>query len=198
MSTVKRRNRKLWASARNLDDLGECMALWVEGSIASCPGYHGRTDLPTPELTALCTDLCRAGVVTVQSHPGMEWHDNVAWYGRSRICIEAFTDDAGLARLREACDGTDLMVVAHRTPARRWFGRTEGPDIPLVQWDYRTVLTLCHPIDRSYVGTMWDGISGEAFDAVLDAWQVAVIDPEWGRNEHLFDTLTSRFLAGAR
>lgn len=187
--TIKRRERKLWASAETLEDLGDLMAMWLEGDLRSRPGYYGKTDLDTAELTELCAALCRAGVVTVQSGPGMQWHDDLAGFGRSRICVEAFTDEGGLTGLRTACDGTDLMVVAHRTPARRLLGRTDGPDIPLVQWDYRTVGTLCHPIDRSYVGTMWDGISREAFAVVVDGWQVAVIDPQWGRSELLLAVL---------
>ena len=36
---MNRADRKLWAAARTLADLGELTARWLEGRIASQPGY---------------------------------------------------------------------------------------------------------------------------------------------------------------
>ena len=185
---MKRAERKLWKTARTLADLGELMAQWLEGDLRSRPGYYGPTDLDSTELTALCVDLCRAGVVTFESQGAQTWEDDYAGVGRARVFIEAFVGDEHLGGLRDVCRDAGLTLIAHRTPPRRWFGsfRSTGADeIPVVLHGERTALSVGSPIDRRYVDLMWDGVSDEAYDAVAAAWQVTIIDPEWGRNDRL-------------
>lgn len=198
---MRRHENKQWSDARTLADLGELMAKWIEADLQTRPGYHGPSDLDTAELEVLCGDLCRSGYVTENSQAADEWDDR-GTVMQARAWITGFAGDDTLARLRAACEGTDLMVFAYRTPPRRWWPqrrRSIEDSVPIVAnalgLDYALVEG---PFSRSDVRTMWDGVSGEALDAVLDAWQVTVLDPRWCRNDLLIDTLTSRFLAGAR
>lgn len=196
---MNRADRKLWRTARNLPELGHLMAAWLEGEIESRPGYHGLTDLDSPELTALCARLCRAGVVTHQSQAAQTW----AIDGRTkkaRLYIMAFADDTTVARLHAACSDTDLGLIANRTPDHSWFrGHTGMSVVPVVMSDDdRVHLTLTPPIPRSYVDIMWDGIHQDAHAAVLDAWQIVIADAVWGRNELTHDVLGRRFLGEVR
>lgn len=193
-STMNRVDRRLWRSARTLADLGGLMARWLEGGIRTQPGYYGRTDLDTPELTTLCARLCRAGVVTHQSQAAQSWPDG-GRITQARLFIEAFADDSTVAQLHAACSGTDLRLIANRTPGRAWFRRGDRDRIPVVTtYDGGVRLSLTSPIPRRYVDLMWEGIHRDAHAAVLDAWQVAIVDPEWGRNELTHDVLTRGFL----
>jgi hypothetical protein len=40
---------------------------------------------------------------------------------------------------------------------------------------------------------LWAGTHPQAIDALLDAWQVCVIDPEYGRDDVLWPTLDALF-----
>ncbi len=76
---LTRRDRSLWAAARSLADLGELTALWLDGSIASQPGYYGPCDVDeddAPGLTDTLILLNRAGYVTFGSQAG---YDGAPW-----------------------------------------------------------------------------------------------------------------------
>lgn len=196
---MNRADHKQWAAARTLADLGHLMALWLEGSIKSRPGYYGSTDLDTPELTALCAALCRAGLVTDNSQQGGHW----TYRGRAvraRASIAGFADDETLNKLYDAVRGTGLIVTARHTKRRRWWRhRDEGAGrVAVTEVEGRINTEFGGQLWPSCMESIWDGIGAQAYREVRDAWHIAVVDPEWGRNELLLDTLTSRFLAGAR
>jgi hypothetical protein len=60
----------LWRSARTLADLGELTARWIEGAIASQPGYFGAADLESDDLVPVLAAVNRAGFRTDTSQPG--------------------------------------------------------------------------------------------------------------------------------
>lgn len=206
MTTTTRRDRRQWRAARTLADLGQLMARWIEGELQTAPHYYGPTDLDTPELTALCAALCRAGYLTVNSQTADVWEwDDRGRTLRARTYLDGFAEHATLTRLRAACAGTGLMLLAHRTPPRRWFRRHPDTDsVPVVtDTTGREYRTLGGPVPRRYVAMTWPthraggpAVHPDAQRAVLAAWQVTIIDPEWGRNELLLDVLGDRFVSG--
>jgi uncharacterized protein DUF6919 len=195
---MNRRERRQWRSARTLGDLGRLMARWLEGDLQARPGYYGPTDLDTPELTALCAALCREGLITDNSQQGGHW----IYQGRSvraRASIDGFADDAVLRSLRGATQGTELIVTARRTRSRRWWRPSnDGGRIVVTEVDGRISTEFGGQLWPGCMEGIWDGIGKQAYREVMHAWHIAVVDPEWGRNDLLIDTLTSRFLSQAR
>jgi len=66
---MRRSDRRRWKAAGSLADLGELMALWLEGKVASWPGYapnYGPDD-ETKDLVPTLAACNRAGYVTVGS-----------------------------------------------------------------------------------------------------------------------------------
>ena len=151
--------------------------------------------------------LNRAGFVTSGSQPASDGKgcDGANW--RQRAAVEGYASDAVLDRLRscvrlDATTGTFPLLIAQK--ASRWryrydravaVTRTDGcdPHCPTRHADgcdytwfgakvprHRHIRDphmgygICHP---------------DAVDAVCEAWQVTVIDPEWGRNDLLWDVL---------
>jgi hypothetical protein len=74
---MKRAERKHWASARSLQDLGELTALWCTGAIIQTPGHAGPPAAETlPYLEPLAA-VNRSGFVTENSQAaGPDW---TAW-----------------------------------------------------------------------------------------------------------------------
>ena len=69
---MRRTDRKRWASARTPADVGELTAQWLEGRIASQPGYAPGCgpDPETADLTGVLAACNRAGFITDTSQPG--------------------------------------------------------------------------------------------------------------------------------
>jgi hypothetical protein len=183
-----RTDRELWGNAQTLRELGELTAQWLEGDIESQVGYApyvGPSD-ETQDLIPTLAALNRAGYLTIGSQPGTEGGDGqTSWM--QEASVQGFADDATLARIRAACEDTDLVVRAYRTPRHKWpfRGRLDkgGP----------LAYHACggNQMGLSNVQRCLNGVGDDAFVDVLNSWQVAVIDPVWTRNDLLWPTLTA-------
>ncbi|MFI5068205.1 MAG: DUF6919 domain-containing protein, partial [Streptosporangiales bacterium] len=113
---MNRADRKRWASARTLADLGALAALWLEEGIMSQPGYAAGCgpDEETRPLVPVLAACNRAGFVTNCSQPGY-WGDGT-W--DQRAAVEGFATPEVLGRILRETDGTGLIVTAQR--ASRW------------------------------------------------------------------------------
>ncbi len=190
---MSRADRKQWAATGTLADVGEVMALWLEGEVKSWPGYapnHGPEE-ETTELIPTLAALNRAGLVTIGSQPGES--PTLGWDGRlweQRAAVEGFAGEATTERLRAAAEDAGLWVVRHCT-RRRWFGRFRGGagSVPVTASGARVHTAFGGELDATEVEFILGGIGDTAMGAVLDGWQVTVIDPAWGRNAVLWPTL---------
>lgn len=170
---------RLWAEARTLVELCELTAKWLEGGITYQPGYGAAG--PDPETSALVPVLARvnrAGFLTEFSQPGeREW--------QQRAAVGGFCDEAVMWQLRAAAFCTDLVVLPY------------APGSP------NDALQIPVTLDRDEEST-WVGGALEPADlvyhygydvhrdgvlALVDSWQVTVLDPVWGRNDLLWKTL---------
>jgi len=180
-----------WESARTLADLGGLTAQWLEGKIAYVPGYGGAApDEETEPFVPVLAAANRAGYVTIVSQPGEEptvGYDGELW--TQRAAVEGYAATGTLEALRSCAAGTRLIltaspvdrpdsawetqIVVTRDGGREntWFGSL-GPRDEVE--DPETGYGMCHP---------------DAVGALLAAWQVTIIDPEWGRNDVLWPVL---------
>ena len=193
MSTVTKADRQAWASARTLADLGELTAQWVEGRIGSQPGYYGRSDIEDPAMIPVLAGLNRAGFVTTCSQAG---HAGAAW--EQCAAVEGFAGFPVAMVLQHAAREADLDVVAH-SPVR----------LPRWRYSYREAVIVTRRNGRPYTDfgcrlprrhirdshLGYGACHRDAVAALEAAWQVTVIDPEWGRNDLLWDVLDAA-LAG--
>jgi hypothetical protein len=176
-----------WTQARTLADLGELTAQWLEGTIPAEPGYCGGPDPETLPLVPVLAWLNRAGYVTDGSQPGDtggSWEQRAAVSGfaapqTARVVIAA-ADAAGLIVITDPVTPRRRTRLAGRQPVTRiggrpctWFGATLPARHLRDPW---TGYGICHR---------------DAVDALCQAWQVTVIDPEWGRDSLLWPVLAA-------
>lgn len=181
------RDRRRWKSAGTFAELGELMVLWLEGQIETWPGHDGG---PDPETTALIPTLAacnRAGYLTSQSQPGQSGpgFDGLLW--EQRAAVEGFIADARLlTRLCDAADGADLMVIVHSAG-----GVSTGPreGVTVTLRDGRDYTGFGMRLDGRHLACQWPGVAREPFREIAAAWQVTLIDPEYGRNDRLWPVL---------
>lgn len=178
-----------WASARTLTDLGHLTAAWLEGDIASQPGYMPRCG-PDPETLPLIPVLAavnRAGFVTNGSQPG-----GIFARSQQRAAVEGFASARTALHLVSDASAAGLWVVAHNPrdrPGRRI--QYEGA-VDVTRMDGYAFTSFGAHLSRAHLTDSWTGYGichADAVEAVCRAWQVTIIDPEWGRNDRLWPVL---------
>jgi len=186
MSRMSRADRKRWAATRTLPDVGEVMALWLEGEVKSWPGYAPDCgpDEETTELIPTLAALNRAGFVTISSQPGLA--PTRGWDGRmweQRAAVEGFADRCTADSLGAAAEDAGMLVIRRYT-RRRVFGRfrSGAGAVPVTASGARVHTAFGGELDATDVEFILGGIGDTAMAEVLDAYQVTVIDPAWGSN----------------
>ncbi len=196
---MSRTDRRAWKQARTLAELGELTARWLEGDIASQPGYMPNCgpDPETAELIPTLAKLNRAGYVTECSQPGLAptlGYDGRLW--SQRAAVSGFADDATLAQIRAAVERTgQLVLIAHRTLPRwrgcwrAWRLPSTGMAVTAAERGHRVHTAFGARMSLGDVEGCFDELGREGFAAVRAAHQVTVIDPVWGRVEYLWPVL---------
>ncbi|MBM0233202.1 hypothetical protein JNW91_15815 [Micromonospora sp. STR1_7] len=164
-----------WDNAKSLAELGELTARWLTGDLDETPTHGGPPDEETGPLVPLLAAVNRAGFVTDFSQPG---EIDSGWQQRASVC--GYCDDATLDRLITAFTPTDLVLLHERTDsgirlpvtlnlgtAHTWVGGSPGVDY----WD--------------------DQCSPATVRLLAGCWYVTLVDPIWGRDDHLWPTLAA-------
>jgi hypothetical protein len=176
-----------WRSARTLPQLGELTARWLEGSVESIPGYCGRPAGETGDLVPVLARLNRAGFFTTGSQPGLIEDGQ-------RAAVEGFASWTVAEQIETAAVHAGLNVIVH-DPAclPRWrycYGDTQA----VTEVAGRPFTRFGVQLPRRHIRDSWIGYGichPQAVDDLCNAWQVTVIDPEWGRNDLLWAVLAS-------
>lgn len=177
-----------WESARSLADLGELTARWLEGTIPAEPGYDGGPDEETLPLVPVLATLNRAGFVTTGSQPGGTGIcDGTPW--QQRAAVEAFAGAGPALAVTVAARAAGLIVVACE-PGRapRWRIRLGGR-VEVTRSGGRVCTWSGAVLSRRHIRGAWGACHPDAAAVVRGAWQVTVIDPEWGRPDLLWRVL---------
>ena len=167
---------------RTLRELGALVARWLEGEVDQ-PGYEPGIG-PDPETLPLVPVLaaaCRAGYVTAGSQPGHTL-DEIGHLVQQRAAVDGIAATPVADRLERAGQSAGLFVIRHRP---RLAGRADGVVVTTVNG--RPITRFGNHISRSRLRMRY-GDTG-ALDAVLAAEHVALVDPEWGRNDRLWPVL---------
>lgn len=197
---LSRHDARLWREVEDLDDIGELTARWLEGDIETHPGYYGRPDLETEELIPTLANLNRSGYITTGSQPGIgpiQGYDDRWWW--QRAAVDGFARPETADRIWDGADQTGLVVVEHDRAGWRtsWADSVvvtaSGPDNTRdepcegrsrVHTHFGTHLSR-----RTMLGEVFGGTT-RAPRMLYNTPQVTVVDPQWGRNELLWPTLT--------
>jgi len=175
---LERRLDRRWKTAATLADLGDLMALWLEGEIASWPGYapgYG-PDEETRELIPTLAAANRAGYVTVASQPGVDpevGFDGLIW--QQKAAVEGFVRDRNL--LRDLVDaayeaGLDVEVADTLDTGER------GIIVTLRGGEPHT--GFGGYLNGAELRGMWPGIGSGALDDLFGSARITLAAPEYG------------------
>lgn len=165
-----------WRKAATLEEMGALVIRWLDGQDRFLPWHAGPPDTETAEIAEPLRALNLRGMVTTNSQPGVPL-DARGWEQRAWVHLLA--------------SPTAALALAVRAEAAGLIVLCEGIR-PLPH--ERVPITL-RPDRR--VNTSTDGATEELFlpgraRAVAGhAWDITVIDPEWGRQDYLWETVTA-------
>ncbi|MFB7515727.1 DUF6919 domain-containing protein [Streptomyces sp. NPDC056144] len=172
-----------WRDTRTIADLGQTMALWLEGRIDSWPGYDGpfgrEEENGARHLIPPLAELNRSGFVTTNSQPG-----TVDQYGRQRAWVEGVVHDHSPL--------LDRLLGLRRqgfTVLRGWPKQTTV----ITEDDGRPFTTVGgFHLRRDDTTRTWCGIGRRALREVKrHGAQLHIIDMQWGRDDRLWTALTA-------
>lgn len=192
---MSRADRRRWRAAKNVADLGQLMALWLEGDIASWPGYQPNCgpDEETKDLLLSLATVNRLGYLTICSQPGESGTGADGLWWEQRAAVEGFVADRALYyRLLDAAEKAGLLVTV-RDPA---VTNTHDGPVTITTRDGEPHTSLGGPLSYRDMRTMWPVISEAAFLDLADAVQVSITAPEYGSAGNrlwvVLDILTSQ------
>ncbi|WP_331731447.1 hypothetical protein [Kitasatospora sp. NBC_01300] len=193
---MSRADRRTWRSATSLADLGQLTARWLEGTLASQPGYAPNfgpdaETTQTPGLVRVLALCNRSGYVTECSQPGQLGPD---WYldrWAQREAVSGIVDDPDvLTALRQAAERHGLLYVEHH-PDTPDGPRPEGIVVTTYNGQVWTRFGDWMPPDA--VRFRWKGAGGQAVAAAERAWQVTLANPDSGPSRLLLTALVEAF-----
>jgi hypothetical protein len=136
----------------------------------------------------------RAGFLTHQSQPGVPLDEHGS---AQRANVSGFVSAGAFPVLMAAIAdaGADLIITAARGPALEDFG-----PLIVITLDYGKEFT----VDGGAMSPATlrlnyeDDYHPDAIEDLIRSWQVALIDPEWGRNDTLWPILAGFARRSAR
>jgi hypothetical protein len=145
-----------------------------------------------PALVPLLAKLNRAGFVTTGSQIGESGpgYDGARW--EQRAAVEGFASTAAANVLYGTAQAAGLLTVIHymATVPRCRYGYRRS--VPVTTRNGRRMTRFGVQLPRRHIRDGWTGYGichPDAVKALCSAWQVTLIDPEWGRADLLWDVL---------
>ena len=180
-----RADRRRWAAARSLPELCDLMARWLEGELSMWPGYDDGAAEETAALIPVLARANRAGFLTDQSQPGCDGpgFDGLRWQQRA-AASGLVGDELLLSRIRKAGEDAGLIVLI----AHPWL-LPQGQGYTATLRGGRPYTEFGAYLSPRILRQVWQGVSRQAMAEIADAWQVTVIDPEFGPGDRLWTAL---------
>jgi hypothetical protein len=169
-----------------LRELGELVAEWLEGRMASAPFYGGPPDSETATIAPVLARLNRSGFVTDFSQPA---ESDDEWAQRAAVCGYCEHDVA--ERLASLSVRGELVVVSQ--PA----GYDAPYQLPITRTRNYTFTILCGdhaPSADDDDSWPWPGLHPQMREVLLATWYVSACDPVWGRPDVLWQALAAAII----
>jgi hypothetical protein len=177
-----------WFAARTLPDLANLTARWLEGDLASHPGYGDPgtgPDLETHDLVPMVALLNRAGWLTDCSQPGY-----TGGVDEQRAAVTGFVDWHLAERIWRVADYAGLFTFVTPVERRWWVRRDDSSSGVVVTREHGEPATVFgNQPHRRDVVRQYRGCRPSAVAAVMGSANLTVVDPVWGRNDHLWPVL---------
>ncbi|WP_043271970.1 hypothetical protein [Streptomyces sp. CT34] len=183
---MPRTDARVWRAARSFEELAALTAEWLEGRLSGHPnGHHDGPDPETIPLVPVLAQANRGGFLTEGSQPGeLAHHEGAPWH--QRAFVSGFAGPGLAATVNELACRAGLVTRVYLPAGRPML---EGGSVDVTRWGSRINTGIGDFLKPRSVRRTFPGCHADALCGVIGAWQVTVVDPEWGRNDLLWPTL---------
>ncbi|WP_329583682.1 DUF6919 domain-containing protein [Streptomyces sp. NBC_01361] len=183
---MRRADARVWRAVDRFEDLAALTADWLEGSLVSHPnGHHDGPFEETGPLVPVPCEANRGGFLTEGSQPGeLAEHEGRRWHQRAFVSGFAGPGLAGV--LNEMGRQAGLVTRVYLPAGRPLLDRGA---VDVTRWGERINTGVGHFLKPRAVRQIFLGCREEAVQEVVMAWQVTLVDPEWGRDDLLWATV---------
>ena len=163
---------RVWSACTTVGEFGLAGSLYLRGLIGSQPAYQPSTsvDEETSAVIDVLSAANQAGFFTDGSQPAV-FED----YPLENAWVTGFADAATMADLNDMLIGSGLHFRIRRTCSRRDFHSNAR-----IGWGI---------MSASDVKSLFDVCSPAGVEALVDAYQIVILDPEPGRDDRLWPLL---------
>jgi hypothetical protein len=180
---MNRADRKRWAACRTLDDLCAVTIAFLAGDVRETPEHGGPPCEETAALIPVLAAANAAGYLTESSQPGVPLRDGSG----QRAAVSGYAGDEVKSALAAITSGTRLLCTAQRSSAVRV---SYASATVVTMDDGRPFTEFGARLPRKELRYFYgDACHADAAEAVCAAWQITIIDPQWGRNDVLWPVL---------
>ena len=169
-----------WSEAKNIADLCRFTVQWLCGLrkvhiTQSCP-----PDNETELIKGYLIWLNEHQLFTDNSQPALALNNGNA----QRASVSGFCSEIVAKKVASLSISSDLVVFTF--PPKSYGGYF----IPITIEDYHP-FTWNGVNDENNVGSYYELIGEQVYQAMQESWYVIVIDPLWGREKYMWDKLKS-------
>ena len=172
-----------WGTAQSFDDLCERMGRYLRGELSGCPGHDGPLDMESAPIVQTLLGANRLGFLTTCSQPGdgpALDDDGGVFAQRAFVC--GFCTNEVAARFRALAVQSELIALLFAP------NETGGCRIP-VTLDGGRVFAMVG-FDGADQIEAFERSAPHAAHVLEGCWYVTLVDPRWGRKDHLWAKLT--------
>lgn len=170
-----------WHVATTFFEMCELMALFIEGKSPFIPGYFGdAVDTETLPIVPYLAALNRAGLMTTQSQPG-QFEPGY----KQRAFVHGFANREVALKIATLALYSDLHICVFPPDSEE----DTGYHVPVTVDNFQP-FTWAGMHSLGEIEHYSDVLLDEAILSLEQAWYVTVIDLTWGRNDHLWESLT--------
>lgn len=162
-----------WRKAETLEQMGALVVRWLAGQDRFLPWHIGPPDSETAEIVEPLRTLNQHGLMTTNSQPGVALEKGI-----QRAWVSLLASPAAAQDLVTESDSVGLIAMCEEMrplPATR---------VPITMTANGRVVTATDGASENLF------LPGRAKIAASQAWNVTIIDPEWGRKALLWDVST--------
>lgn len=188
-----------WSQARSLEDVAALTADWLEGSVASQPGYarEAGPDEESLELVPVLAAVNRAGYLTTCSQPGHEptvGADGAVW--AQRPAVEGFIHHGSLLReLVTRGQAAGMLVVLEQSPQVELpFPPVVGGAVGVTTRDDQPYTVFGHRHNQYREDELCPAAAAADIDR---AAHLTLVDPDFRDGRRLWDLLLAAVDAAA-
>ncbi|RLV56025.1 hypothetical protein D9V41_09045 [Aeromicrobium phragmitis] len=172
-----------WQQAQSIAELARLTAAWMRGELGRHPIDRTRAlDPESGAITEYLLQINELGLMTTASQPGLRVDDTALV---QRSFVEGYGDERLISMLDAAFTLSGFVVISFPP------GRNVTCDVSVTARNGYVTSWLGRHYPQDDIANWSSSVSPEVGAIIAESWGVQIFDPVWGRNDRLWEAVTT-------